>query len=125
MSAAEMVSAMADVEAALERRPGGCLFGSRAAGRVCLWPEAWRQWPSEESFVEHAREQGRACAVQELVEGRGWFCSAMAFPDGTVAEFGGDRVWHSLEDFLGEAAGRSCRLIRWHPAPEAPARMQG
>ncbi len=126
MSEAEVSSAMADVEAALEQRPSGCLFGVQAAGMVCEWPRPWERWASPEEFAVHARARGMASAVQERLAGWGWFGSAVAFPDGTFAEFGGNRRrWRSLLAFETARAGRACWLVRWRPAPEAQARMQG
>ena len=124
LSDEEVSSAMADVEAAREQKPSGCLFGVKAAGMVCEWPRPWERWASPEEFAVHARARGMASAVQERIEGRGWFGSAVAFPDGTFAEFGGSRRWLSRLAFETARAGRACWLVRWRPAPEAPARAQ-
>jgi hypothetical protein len=125
MSEAEASSAMADMEATLEQKPRGCLFGVMVSGMVCEWPRPWERWPSPEAFMLHARSRGMASAVQKRLAGWDWFGSALAFPDGTMAEFGGSRRWPSLLAFEKARAGRAFWLVRRRPVPEAPARMQG
>ena len=124
LSEAEASSAMADVEAALEQRSSGCLLGCVVGRDVREWPGLLTRWPSPGAFAVHAGAQGMASAVLESLAGWGWFGSAVAFPDGTFAEFGGSRRWPSRLAFETARAGRACWLVRWRPAPEAPARAQ-
>lgn len=95
----------------------------RSGGTVALLTFSevmpYRQWPSEESFVRWAADLGVECDVREDFGDGKYLCSAVAFPDGEVAELGrfNGRLWPGVEAFLEEMAGRSCCVYRWRPAP--------